>query len=655
MCLVLGYAALSMSRTYYCATCLNSFQRDAPLCPNLGCGVERPADGWGHLLASGDHFDRHYRVSKRIAVAGAGICYQAHETDAAGTPIGDALAIKVLYTSRDSGPYLRRLASEAQILQDIAHPHVLECRGFVNRVGHAPYLITRYEHGGSLYEHVKHVGALPIPVAAAILRQVLNGLAQAHARGIVHRDLKPQNVLLRAHVGRLEVPHALVADFGIAKVTGTLNQGLTQFGAFVGTPEFAAPEQFLGTAPTAATDVFAAGALLYYLITGTPPVRFAHRHDGTTCLEELLDALPLRLPEEVSTAANRAQVDALLDAMMQQDMADRWTVSRIVDSLMEIEARADLNEPAGAPPPTRPDGDLPTLIAVDDMDDIDASGGAEIPAPQAPLHVPPSDADPEEEPRPSRRLRLPRHIETQHVPQPPPPAPHALNLDDLFGGTTDAVAPRSDASLSPMSLDELLSSHPEDRARPSPPPEPAAPQPLPQRDDLSWKPPSPEPRPTLLPDHTKTLLQCLGTSAVQQRPDLLTALAERSDLASALHMYSPGSDGPLACGIALVIHLQQRTSASGIIRRMLQDPDPSVRACAAEAVPCTESVSMLTQLSRLLGDADAQVRISAALGLASAGTTLGRQDLVRRWLGILEHDSDPRVREAWTAAMSEIT
>jgi serine/threonine protein kinase len=645
-----------MSRTYYCATCLNSFQRDAPVCPNLGCGAERPGTGWGHLLAHGDLFDRHYLVSKRIAVAGAGICYEARESDASGDPIGESLAIKVLYTSRDSGPYLRRLASEAQILQDISHPNVLECRGFVNRMGHAPYLITRFERGGSLHDHVKHVGALPIPVAAAILRQVLSGLAQAHDRGIVHRDLKPQNVLLRAHVGRHEVPHALVADFGIAKVSGTLNEGLTQFGAFVGTPEFAAPEQFLGTAPTAATDVFAAGALLYYLITGGPPVRFTHRHDSSTCLEELLAALPPRLPEAVSTARDRIQVEDLLEAMMRQDMEARCTVPTLVDALTEIEALTSQAQAMDATLQPSFEGGLPTLVADLDLDDAESS--SEIPErPLAPQsrevnHPPGRSATP---PRPSQRLRLPQHLAQQRPTQPYRPAPSAPNLDDLFGGTSDVTAPRSDASLSPLSLDALFSSAPEvPPESTSAPSEPAEPTPTPSRAELRWTPSSPDVPPHPLPDDTPALLRLLGTSTAKHRHDLLVALDERSDLGSAFQTYAPGSDSPLGCGIGLIIRHQKRTTSAGLLRRLLQDRDPSVRACAAEAVPSTGSASILTNLSRLLRDDDPQVRISAALGLATTGVVLSRQDLVTRWLSVLEHDADPRVQTAWATVMAEL-
>ena len=77
--------------------------------------------------------DRHYVIERALAVGGAGLTYLAREVGPAGEPAGPKLAIKVLYQQRDKGDFLRRLANEAQILQELAHSHIVECRGFVHR------------------------------------------------------------------------------------------------------------------------------------------------------------------------------------------------------------------------------------------------------------------------------------------------------------------------------------------------------------------------------------------------------------------------------------------------------------------------------------------------------------------------------------------
>src|SRR5688572_28776308 len=206
-----------MPTSRYCGRCLSTFETDPGGCPNLGCGAPRPQEGWGVVLDTGDVLDRRYQVERCLAVGGAGLTYLARELDTNDQPIGPRVAIKVLYNARASGPFLRRLSTEAQILQELAHDNIVELRGFVHRAGQEPYLVTRFEEGGSLAQHVERVGHLSARVSAAILRQILVGLDVAHQRGVVHRDLKPDKVLLSEETAGDVVPRIRVADFGIAK------------------------------------------------------------------------------------------------------------------------------------------------------------------------------------------------------------------------------------------------------------------------------------------------------------------------------------------------------------------------------------------------------------------------------------------------------
>ncbi len=330
---------MSARTTRYCAACLTTFFEDPTACTNLSCGEARPAQGWGVLLGPGDLLDRHYTVERVLAVGGAGLTYLAREVDGAGQPQGPKVAIKVLYTARDTGPFLRRLANEAQILQELSHDHIVECHGFVQRAGQEPYLVTLFEEGGSLRQHIERLGPLPAKVAAGILRQVLLALDVAHQRAVVHRDLKPDNVLLRQRVDVDEVPHVRVADFGIAKVHGGLTDRLTKLGSFVGTPEYAAPEQFEGLQPTPAADLFAAGGLLWFLLTASPPVTFSSRHDLGTCYEELLDQVPPTLDgasHHIKDPAHGELLQEVLDNLMCHNAERRWTVHQVLHHLAPL-------------------------------------------------------------------------------------------------------------------------------------------------------------------------------------------------------------------------------------------------------------------------------------------------------------------------------
>lgn len=320
------------------------------------------------MLEPGDVLDRHYQIEKTLALGGAGLTYRVKELDPQGQPHGPDLAVKVLYAQRDQGSFLQRLSNEAQILQQLAHPNIVECRGFVHRSGHAPYLVTLFEHGGSLGDVLEEHVTLSPTVSAGVLRQVLLALDKAHERGIIHRDLKPENVLLRERVPPDQIPEVRVADFGIAKVDA-LGGKLTRQGAFVGTPEFAAPEQFEGLPPTPATDIYAAGALFYTLLTGRDLLAFTDRLDTIRCLEELVRTLPPAAPEDIGTPEERALIQEIFSGTLKVEPGSRWRAGRFLqalDGLIKGTAGPTLQDlrtlPAeGGAPPT---SDLPAADPV---------------------------------------------------------------------------------------------------------------------------------------------------------------------------------------------------------------------------------------------------------------------------------------------------
>lgn len=328
-------------RTRYCSRCLTTFPADASQCPNLGCRTARPATGWGELFEPGQMIDRTYRVHKMLAIGGAGVTYLAGEVGQDGdSEVGPRVAIKLLYHQRDQGSYLQRLQTEAQILQGLNHAQIVECRGFVHRSGHSPYLVTRYEEGGSLLDHIQRCGTLSIPVVAGIGRQICWALEVAHRQGVVHRDLKPENVLLVRACPADQIPEVKVADFGIAKVYGSIGERLTRVGAFVGTPQYAAPEQFEGLAPEPATDVYAMGALLYFCLTARPVANFMAELDPDSQREHLLRHLPPKLGDDVHPAQARRWMEETLASAMAVDPGDRCDTSQLDARLAAIgEAR----------------------------------------------------------------------------------------------------------------------------------------------------------------------------------------------------------------------------------------------------------------------------------------------------------------------------
>ncbi|MEU4424048.1 protein kinase [Actinoplanes sp. NPDC024001] len=181
---------------------------------------------------------------------------------------GEPVAVKLLHESLLRQPRLvTRFVQERTILLMLRHRHVVRVRDLFS-VGETLGLVMDLVDGGSLRDHLNRHGTVPPAEAVRLAGQVASALAEAHELGIIHRDLKPDNILLSTEGGK---PETRLTDFGIARILNL--PSMTTPNAVVGTPHYMAPEAFHGTTPSAATDVYALGVLLYELVTGHPPYR----------------------------------------------------------------------------------------------------------------------------------------------------------------------------------------------------------------------------------------------------------------------------------------------------------------------------------------------------------------------------------------------
>lgn len=174
------------------------------------------------------------------------------------------VAIKVLaesYSSDES--FRRRFQREAAAIAALNHPGIVRVYDF-DQVDSALFIVMEFVDGRTLRALLLERGAVPLAQALDIIQQLLSAVGAAHGRGIIHRDLKPDNVLLSAE-GK-----AKVMDFGISKML-VESQGLTQSDSIIGTPLYMSPEQVTGSPLDARSDVYALGAILYELVSGTPP------------------------------------------------------------------------------------------------------------------------------------------------------------------------------------------------------------------------------------------------------------------------------------------------------------------------------------------------------------------------------------------------
>ncbi len=306
--------------------------------------------------------DDKFEIMGVLGEGGMGTVY-----DALRVAEGDRVALKVIHRHLAGDAQIRgRFAREAAILHRLVGDHVCPILAF----GEGPdprrpeagllYIALQRIDGPALDDLLKD-GALPIARAVGVVLDVCAGLGEAHAQGIIHRDLKPGNVLLR------NGETAVVVDFGMAKIVtggGTGTTALTQQNMVFGTPEYMAPEQARGDELDARCDVYAAGIILYELLTGTVP--FA----GATALNVLTAHLTSAPEPPRERAPQRAISPALEAAVLHaiaKDPAARYATAGAFASAIRI-ALLSPEDVAGVRPSPRAtvavdttDGDAPTM------------------------------------------------------------------------------------------------------------------------------------------------------------------------------------------------------------------------------------------------------------------------------------------------------
>jgi eukaryotic-like serine/threonine-protein kinase len=210
----------------------------------------------------GTVLDQRWRLVRRIGSGGNGVVYQGDEVDT-----GRRFAVKVMAGATADPIGLIRFANEAEAASRLAHPNVVPVRAFGRTAIGMPYLAMDLVEGEPLRAYLNRWRPLAEHRALAILRELMRGLEHAHAHGLIHRDLKPDNVMLDGADGR-----ARILDFGLAIITELGDAGrITEQGTVIGTPIYMAPEQLTGSDLDARTDIFAAGVILYEMMTGCLP------------------------------------------------------------------------------------------------------------------------------------------------------------------------------------------------------------------------------------------------------------------------------------------------------------------------------------------------------------------------------------------------
>ncbi len=330
---------------HYCTSCMSMVYEDDSAC--LDCGVPRQATGWADVRDCLDPFlgrtlDGRYLITRRIGRGATGQVYRA-----VSFGVAREFAIKFIHAGADSsrsGVTRERLEREIEAMGRLRNPHIVPFYEVFELYDQHLGVVMDYVPGRTLQDLIDVDGPLDVMRACNILRQIGNGLHEAHEFGLIHRDMKPDNVMVELLPAGDDFIHIL--DFGIVRFAETSQTSA----AFVGTPLYASPEQVLGQALDRRADIYALGGVLFFCLTGRAPFE-------ADTIDEVLkmqtDLAPPALSEVSDGVVENPDVQMLVSEMLSKSRfarpANLHDVVKRLDKIIHQTTKSawDLSAPSG--------------------------------------------------------------------------------------------------------------------------------------------------------------------------------------------------------------------------------------------------------------------------------------------------------------------
>ena len=321
-----------------------------------------------------------YRIEGILDRGGMGLVYKATDVELERT-----VALKIIAPEHtQNADAVTRFKSEARLAASLEHPNIVP----IHRGGDfhgVLYLAMRFVPGTNL-RHVIDRGQLDLDRVQRVVRSVASALDAAHERGLVHRDVKPANILISGEGTREQI---YLTDFGLTKKLGS-PQSLTRTGAWVGTPDYVAPEQIQAGAVDGRTDVYSLGCVLYEMLTGS--VAYPKDNDMAKLWAHVQDPPPspsLKRPDLVKA------FDEVVSRATAKDPDDRYATAS------ELAAAVDraITQQSAAPEPdalqaTSAAGAAPSIDQPDLFITEPTAGAAPVPSAEPEDTAPPPAAPP---------------------------------------------------------------------------------------------------------------------------------------------------------------------------------------------------------------------------------------------------------------------
>ncbi|MDA0286327.1 MAG: Stk1 family PASTA domain-containing Ser/Thr kinase [Actinobacteria bacterium] len=256
-----------------------------------------------------------YEIGKLIGRGGMAEIYQARDI-----LLDRPIAIKVLFPEFATDPaFVERFRREAQAAANLNHPNIVGVYDW-GKVNNTYYIAMEYVNGRTLADILKQSGTLTPIQVCDVMAEVAAALESAHQSGVIHRDVKPGNILVST-TGQVKV-----ADFGIARALGaSVEQGLTQTGAVMGTATYFSPEQAQGAFTDQRSDIYSLGVVMYEMLSGVAPftgenavaIAYKQVHEQALPINERINSVPSGLA-------------AIVNKCMQKSPDDRYTTAEEV-------------------------------------------------------------------------------------------------------------------------------------------------------------------------------------------------------------------------------------------------------------------------------------------------------------------------------------
>jgi serine/threonine protein kinase len=351
------------------------------------CQTEPMATSW--IPKIGDEFAG-YRLEEMIGHGGMSIVYRARHLT-----LERSVALKLLAPDLSDDPsFQERFIRESRLAAGLDHPNVIPIYEAGEDDG-VFYIAMRYVPGSNLKALLQRNGPLDPAQTISVIGQIASALNAAHEMGLVHRDVKPANVLIVEGAGADGSHHVYLSDFGIAKQQAS---NVTRTGMFIGTAEYASPEQIEGKELDGRSDVYSLGCVLYQCLTGNP----AYEKDSEVALiyAHLLEPPP-------STRAVRPELSPAIDDVVAKALAkkpeDRFATARdLAVAVREALSQGSSSVPAAAPEivAAAAPAVAPPAVAAPAVAASAVAQEVTPPPPGPPPPAPPSPSDPAREPAP---------------------------------------------------------------------------------------------------------------------------------------------------------------------------------------------------------------------------------------------------------------